>query len=76
MSVEDDGYINFFSTKLNDSQGYYKRIAHKNLYGTLWLDFKFLSHMINLFGTDVGMSIKKYFGDKFDIEIKKVEIEF
>lgn len=76
MSVEDDGYLNFFSPKENDNQGYYKRIAHRNLYGTLWIDFKFLEHMIELFGTDVGMSILRYFENKFDIKVKQVNVEF
>ena len=67
MSVEDDGYLNFFSPIENDNQGYRKRIAHRNLYGTLWIDFKFLEHMVNLFGTDVGISIMKYFKDYFAI---------
>ena len=32
--------------------------------------------MVDLFGTDVGMSIKKYFEDKFGIGVKQVNIEF
>ena len=76
VKVDQDGYINFFSEKDIDNEGYHKRIAHRNRYGTLWVDFKFLEHMVNLFGTDVGMSILKYFKDKFGIEIKQVNIEF
>ena len=76
MNVDQDGYINFFSTKDIDGEGYRKRIAHRNLYGTLWIDYEFLEHMVNLFGTDVGISIMKYFKDKFGIEVKQVNVEF
>ena len=76
MNVDEDGYINFFSTKDIDNEGYRKRIAHRNLYGTLWIDYNFLNEMVDFFGTDVGMSIKRYFEDKFGIEVKQVNVEF
>lgn len=76
MTVDQDGYINFFSEKDIDNEGYRKRVAHRNSYGTLWVDYNFFSHMVDFFGTDVGMSIKRYFEDKFGIQIRQVNIEF
>ena len=76
MNVDQDGYINFFSTKDIDGEGHRKRIAHRNRYGTLWVDYNFFSRMVDLFGTDVGMSIKRYFEDKFGIQVRQVNIEF
>ena len=76
MNVDEDKYINFFSEKDIDNEGYRKRIAHRNTYGTLWIEYNFLSHMVDLFGTDVGMSVKRYFEDKFGIQIRQVNIEF
>jgi len=76
MNVDEDKYINFFSEKDIDNEGYRKRVAHRNTYGTLWVTYNFFSHMVDLFGTDVGMSVKRYFEDKFGIQIRQVNIEF
>ena len=76
MNVDEDGYLNFFSTKDIDGEGYRKRIAHRNTYGTLWINYDFLNKMVDFFGTDVGMSIKRYFENKFGIEVRQVNIEF
>ena len=76
MTVDDDGYIYFFTEKDIDIEGYRKRIAHRNRYGTLWVGYNFFSRMVDLFGTNVGMSIKRYYEDKFGIEVKQVNIEF
>jgi hypothetical protein len=79
MNVDDergDEVIHFFSEKDIDENGYRKRIAYRNIYKTLWINYDFLERMIGLFGTDVGDAIKKYFEDTFDIEIDRVNIEF
>lgn len=76
VKVDQDGYINFFSEKDIDDEGYRKRIAHRNRYGTLWINYDFFSRTVDIFGTDVGMSIKRYYENKFGIEIKQVNIEF
>ena len=76
MTVDEDGYINFFSRKDVDSDGQAVRIAHRNLYGTLWIDYSFFEKMRVLFGNSVGEGIEKYYTDKFGIEIKRINMEF
>ena len=76
MAVDEDGYIHFFSRKDIDSDGQAVRIAHRNLYGTLWIDYSFFEKMRVLFGNSVGEGIEKYYSDKFGIEIKRINMEF
>ena len=80
MNVDDergDEVIHFFSEKDIDENGYRKRIAYRNIYKTLWVNYDFLERMVGLFGAfDAGDTIKKYFEDTFDIEIDRVNIEF
>ena len=77
MTVDkDDGYIHFFSRKDVDSDGHAVRIAHRNLNGTLWIDYSFFEKMRVLFGNSVGEGIEKYYSDKFGIEIKRINMEF
>jgi len=76
MTVDEDGYINFFSRKDVDSDGHPVRIAHRSRYGTLWIDYSFFEKMRVLFGNSVGEGIEKYYSDKFGIEIKRINMEF
>ena len=77
MTVDkDDGYIHFFSRRDVDSDGYPVRIAHRNLNGTLWIDYSFFEKMRILFGNSVGEGIEKYYSDKFGIEIMRINMQF
>lgn len=76
MNVDEDGYIHFFSVKDVDSDGHRFRFAHRNLYGTLFINYNFFHRMVKLFGPNVGDGIRAYFRDKFDLEIKSVNMEF
>lgn len=76
MNVDEDGYIHFFSERDVDSDGHRMRFAHRNLYGTLFINYNFFDKMFRLFGPNVGDGIRAYFRDKFDLEIKSVNMEF
>ena len=76
MNVDEDGYIHFFSVKDVDSDGHRFRFAHRNLYGTLFMNYDFFHRMVKLFGPNVSDGIRAYFLDKFGLEIKRVNMEF
>ena len=76
MTTDEDGYVNFFSSKLTNDEGYPKRIAHKNLYGTLWINQEDYQRMGEMFGVLVSHAIGEYFKNKFGIEVKRIHQEF
>lgn len=71
--VEDDGYINFY-----DSNN--EIIAHKNLWGRLWLsDYKFPKRAmlyIPLEHEEKGKLFIKYMEDRYNITIKDIDTQF
>ena len=79
VDKDDDGYIHFFSRKDIDSDGYPVRIAHRNKYGTLWVDYNFftyVSDLTNLNSDIISDGIMNYIKDEFGISIKQVNVEF
>ena len=69
--VEDDGYMNFYDS--NDNL-----IAHKNLWGRLWLnDKKFPKRAMLYIPLDMEEKANlfiKYMEDKYDIVIKDIDV--
>lgn len=78
MVVDDDRgdeVIHFFSEQ-RDEDGFRKRIAYMNIYKTLWVNYDLLNTASSIFGSDTSSSFKKYFEDKFGIEVDRIHIEF
>jgi|694.fasta_scaffold71966_7 hypothetical protein len=79
MTIDEDKYINFFSEKEIDYEGYPKRIFHRNNYGTLWVDhnfFTYVSDLTNLNTDIISDGIMNYIKDEFGIPVKQVNVEF
>ena len=78
MTTDEDGYLNFFSEKDINNEGYPKRIFHRNLYGTLWVDYEFYRSLVDFIGNEeiVNEGIKKYLMNKVEVPVKQVNIEF
>ena len=79
VDKDDDGYIHFFSRKDIDSDGYPVRIAHRNKYGTLWVDYNFftyVSDLTNLNSDIISDGLMNYIKDEFGIPVKQVNVEF